>query len=591
MTLSRHAAFLWVSVIVLAALALRAIGLKYGLPHLYHQDEPLLVNHALAIGATRDWNPHFFTHGPLTIYALFVLYAALFVVMKVGGAVQGSTDFAIQFLKDPTIFYYVGRILIGVAPGVASVYAMARWGNGLWSKSGLYAAAFLSVIPLYVQTGHFISPDAPLALAATAVFMTLCLILEAPSSKRWMKLGAWLGFGLACKLTAAFLIPSVVCTAIFLFFSKKIPGVSRAVLDLIRCGAVCAAVFFILAPFNFLDWPHFWAQMQSQRGAETVLEPWFHLNHSLAWGVGAPVLVLAAIGAAAGIRAKRTSAWLILFWVVSIYLANTIVGMRFARRILPLIPALCVAAGWGMAAVLDRIKGRSIRWLVASLMMTATAVPAVYLDRLLLSLDTRTECLAWFRSQVPAGEVIVLDNRFFGPRLEQTTDLIERKKESLQAAQNDRDAEVTYISGPDVNRVRSQRLELMSAVSDPAAAYRVYTLSEAPRGAEVPLVMLPVAAPEAGELDRLAARYVVFNYSEVNPRFHALKEVFGTRLRLEAAFTPYKDTARRRPIDRYESTAAPLDWRDVLSRRRLGPYLEVYRLMPPADGSPSTPYA
>lgn len=589
--MNRRSAFVWGSVIVLAALILRSAGLKFGLPHLYHQDEPLLVNHALAIGAARDWNPHFFTHGPVTIYALFFLYAALFVSMKITGMVQGSTDFAVQFLKDPTIFYYAGRILIGVIPGVLSVYLMARWGNRLWSKSGLYAAAFFAVIPLYVQIGHFISPDAPLALAATGVFLALCLILEAPVSKGWMALGAWIGFGLACKVTAAFWVPSAVAVALILAFSKRTPHASRPLLDLVKCGAVCAAVFFVLAPFNFLDWPHFLAQMQSQRGAETALEPWFHLNHSLVWGAGIPVLILAAIGTAAGIRAKRASAWLVVFWVISLYVANSIVGMRFARRILPLMPALCVAAGWGMAAVAERILSRPVRRLAFAGILFTTAAPAVYLNGLLAGPDTRTECLSWFRSRVPAGETVALDNRFFGPRLEQSPELLDAKKQSLQAAQNDPNAEVSYISGPDVNRVRSQRLELMSAASDPDAAYRVYTLSEAPRGAEVPLVMLPVAAPDAAELDRLGVKYVVFNHSERNPVFHALKEKFGKRLRLEAAFSPYKDEAQRRPFDRYESTAVPLDWRDVFSRRKLGPYLEVYRLTGPAQDPAGAPPA
>lgn len=587
--MTRQISFLWVSAIVLAALILRAAGLKYGLPHLYHQDEPLLVNHALAIGATRDWNPHFFTHGPVTIYALFFLYAALFVAMKLAGAVQTSMDFAVQFLKDPTLFYYSGRILIGVVPGVLSVYAMARWGNRLWSSAGLYAAVWLAVIPLYVQIGHFISPDAPLALAATGAFLALCLILDAPSSKGWMLLGAWLGFGLACKLTAAFFVPSAVAAAWFLVFSKKGQPNFRPLSDLVLCGAVCAVIFFVLAPFNFLDWPHFYAQMQSQRGAETAIEPFFHVSHSLAWGMGIPVLILAAVGTVAGIREKRASAWLVVFWVVSLYLANSVVGMRFARRVLPLMPALCVAAGWGMAVVLARIRSRAVRRLIFGGIVLATVAPAVYLNGLLTATDTRTECLAWFRSHVPAGETVVLDNRFFGPRLEQTRELIDSKKASLEAVQADPNAEVSYISGPDVNRVRSQRLELMSAAADPAAAYRVYTLSEAPRGAEVPLFMLPVTAPDPAELDRLGVRYVVFNHSEYNPAFHALKDKLRGRLKPEAAFSPYKDAARRRPIDRYESTAVPLDWRDVFSRRKPGPYLEVYRLTEAARDPGGTP--
>ena len=50
--------------ILALAFLLRLVGVQFGLPHLYHADEPIVVNHAVAYGAG-DFNPHFFKIPPL----------------------------------------------------------------------------------------------------------------------------------------------------------------------------------------------------------------------------------------------------------------------------------------------------------------------------------------------------------------------------------------------------------------------------------------------------------------------------------------------------------------------------------------------
>ncbi|MBU9889857.1 MAG: hypothetical protein KTQ49_08335, partial [Candidatus Omnitrophica bacterium] len=50
--------------ILALAFAVRAFGVPFGLPYLYHADEPVVVNHALAYG-TGDLHPRFFNIPPL----------------------------------------------------------------------------------------------------------------------------------------------------------------------------------------------------------------------------------------------------------------------------------------------------------------------------------------------------------------------------------------------------------------------------------------------------------------------------------------------------------------------------------------------
>ncbi|HSE68039.1 MAG TPA: hypothetical protein VLB12_13715, partial [Gemmatimonadales bacterium] len=55
--------------ILVIALALRAWALDFGLPYLYHPDEPSKIEIAQNIVKTGDLNPHYFKKPTLLIYA------------------------------------------------------------------------------------------------------------------------------------------------------------------------------------------------------------------------------------------------------------------------------------------------------------------------------------------------------------------------------------------------------------------------------------------------------------------------------------------------------------------------------------------
>jgi len=107
-------------IIMAIGLILRVWGVNFGLPYQFHQDEPIIVNHALAYG-TGDLNPHFFVIPPLTSYILFALYIFYFLVANLCGICNGTEAFALSFFRDPTPFYIIGRLTVGVLPSLLSV--------------------------------------------------------------------------------------------------------------------------------------------------------------------------------------------------------------------------------------------------------------------------------------------------------------------------------------------------------------------------------------------------------------------------------------------------------------------------------------
>ena len=115
---------LWL--ILCLAFGLRAAGIFYGLPAIYHQDEPMMVNHALAMGAQHTLNPHYFVIPAFVMELLLALYTLLFFAGKVTGAFHDANGFALQFFQDPTLFYAAGRMIAGVAFGVGTVAVLWR---------------------------------------------------------------------------------------------------------------------------------------------------------------------------------------------------------------------------------------------------------------------------------------------------------------------------------------------------------------------------------------------------------------------------------------------------------------------------------
>jgi hypothetical protein len=51
--------------LIVLGLVLRVWGITFGLPYLYHPDEPLGVSVAINMVKTGDLNPHFFGYGSL----------------------------------------------------------------------------------------------------------------------------------------------------------------------------------------------------------------------------------------------------------------------------------------------------------------------------------------------------------------------------------------------------------------------------------------------------------------------------------------------------------------------------------------------
>lgn len=551
--------------ILTAAFLLRIVGLNFGLPFIYHQDEAIVVNHAMAIGV-QGWNTHTYLPPQFAAYFLFFVYAAQYLLGSALGIFKSASHFGATFLNDPSWQYILGRLTLGVVFGTATVAVVYRVGRAFFSRPVAEAAAFfLALSLLHVQHSHYIYVDIPLTFACTLFFFYLFKCLENPSSNNALLTGVFLGWSISIKYTAVYFSPAVPLAVFFLAgngvaLQKKITAVLLSSL-----AAVC--VYAVVSPYTFLDWENFRAQVFSQSQSRGYVGPYHHLTYSLLNGTGFSFLVLVFFGSVIGFFKSAKTTFLVVFTLLIYYWVNVYFSQPFARYMMPLLPLLCLLAGVGLVAVLGQVRSKFLKILFVTAVAAELLVPSIYSDWLLTRQDTRTEALAWVEKNIPVGSVIAIDNRFFAPPLAQTRAQIEDK--------------MRYLEGDPNQKSKRTRLELLLKSETLKKSYEIHTLK--PAGEEDGpdfLFARPFVRADWPSLEKIGTQYLIFNYAQAPAALHEFKDSIAGRLKLLTVFSPYHDPAKKKMTDEFGSTAAPHALEELFSRRRLGPYLEIYGFEP-----------
>lgn len=545
------------------AFLLRVIGIGFGLPDIYHQDEPIIVNHAMAIGVG-GWNTHFFVVPPFTIYFLFLLYGTFFSIGKVFGIFNTAKDFGLLFMHDPSFFYIWGRFFIGVIFGVLTVWAVWFLAKRFFSeKSALWAAFLLAIMPFHVQHSHYIYADIPLTLAVVGMLFMLLLIVEKPSALNYVSFGAFTGWAISIKYTALYFVPVLLLAH---FLSKKNGSLKwNSLVLLLGSGIASLFVFALFAPFTFIDFKECLNQLTSQTGAEGSLGLWHHLGYSIIGGTGILFIAFCFTGAALILRRSATKARLVITFIIIYYAVNVYFTQSFARYMLPLTPVLAILAGIAIEGLWTQ-KGVTffVKYVLVSALSIELIAPTLYADLLYARKDTRTQCAEWFDKEAHPGSVVVVDNRFFGPHLLQSEEQIRQKFGLLDASEK--------------NGARKARLDLMLQSIQGQKTYNVYQLAGMDQRSSKFLFLQPYADLSVEGLKKIGAKYLVINYADSGAETKEFVQKLLPKFELVQSFSPYRDAQKKYTVDPYDLTAAPHLPMEIFSRKSLGPYLEVYRI-------------
>jgi 4-amino-4-deoxy-L-arabinose transferase-like glycosyltransferase len=422
----RVAAVSVLALILAVAAAARLWFLHAGIPHAVGIDEPQVVDRALRILRTGDWNPHIFDYPTLVIY----LHAVVDIVRFLWGALNGEWGSLDGF--PIAAVYEAGRFVAAII-GVATVWLTYRIGSELSSQGvALLAAAQMAVRPLHVRESHFVLTDVPMtALTTLAVWLSV-------RAARLGSVRAYAWAGAACGLAAAAKYNGglVLIAAVAAWLLHERGSADR----LHKLGAIfggAAAGFLAGSPFTLLDLPHFLDGFAAQFARFAVpghlSEPaWLlYVKHLSPQGARLSV-PLAVAGMAivlwrSGARARWAPA--VLFTVAYFYMLSTHSHV-FGRYALPLLPMVCLfiavavleivraTSRFGPLVRLRQGSGGQARPAIQHVLTAAAVILVIYgpaaasvrwLDLQKRS-DTRALATEWLQSNTPRGTRLAVEN-------------------------------------------------------------------------------------------------------------------------------------------------------------------------------------
>lgn len=406
------------------AAALRLWGLQFGFPHvLAHPDEVRVVHTGVEfLGGRLD--PGFFNYPSLYLYALGVLDAGYCAASVAFGRFSSMQACAASWPAQWEPFFLLARTLSALA-GTAAVILVWRLGVRLFGDpAGLAGAALLAVAFLHVRDSHFGVTDVAMTTLLLAALLLLVRAHDAPSTGAFAVAGLVAGFATSTKYSAGVLAAVAVASQIVAWNERR--GVAAVDWRLPVVAAAMIAGFLAGTPYALLARERFLADVSGEAahlaaGHGVALDVgWRHHFLVTLWhGVTWPLLFAGILGMGLMAWRQPRRAALLLAFPLAYYAVAGRGQTVFARYMIPIVPFVCLAAGYAAVAGGRRV-GRSqaavAAWscVLVALLAAAPLVKSIQLDRLLARTDTRVLASRWILQNLPAGATVHLSGSAWG---------------------------------------------------------------------------------------------------------------------------------------------------------------------------------
>ena len=389
-----------------------------------------------------DFNPHRFTYGAPTMYVLHAVWRIHYAYLRVSGSphITDTEHYVASFFADPEPLCRLARFAL-VLFWLAAVWVTYLAGRRVGGPLAGSVTAVL-VVCLGAAQGRIIglSSDMPVFfVGALVVYQALAVPARSGALRHDAILGFTIGLGTAAKMLGLMLAGAYACWRVWgAWCVERRPWVKRVLVGM--AGVLLG--FAIGTPFAFLAWPEFMAAMSKQMefnamtGRNNPLLQVLHIGWTLVdprRGLG-PVALLAAVAAVVYILHRKKLRAGFLVWTSVIGAIFLCTQTRYQRNwLLPMLPALVVAAGLGTALVMRYLaRRRGAAWQVHSaLVLVLVLAPPLLFTGLACCKRMRApnvpyawqSCGEWVEANLPGGSsMLVVANPSSAPRLLPTAD-------------------------------------------------------------------------------------------------------------------------------------------------------------------------
>jgi hypothetical protein len=392
--------------VVCLAFGFRIYGIDFGLPGRFHPDETPKFNAIERMTAFNTWNPSYFLHPSLLLYATIFVES---IMHKLGVGWDFNSSVRLS-----------GRVVSALA-GTFSVLFVYLIGARLYTRFvGVVAALLLAVFPLHVTCSRYMKEDALMTLFfLMAVFV---VIVAVKNNRPWLLIlaGIAAGFGLGTKYTGA-LIGYVVISAPWLA-SRHWKPERTFVWPTVCAILLIPVVFLITTPFAILDYAHFFKGLMSERkhmlrGHSVAIDAWsqfwmYHIRRSLLPGMTSLPYILSGIGVGLLLWRRRIED----LWVLSLLLlflspaewVKAKPAPQPERYMVPCLPILAITVGELFRVLANSVR---LRRLVVPLLIVVVSLPLWESSLLAYEVvnDTRERAARWMEGSLPAGSKVLVD--------------------------------------------------------------------------------------------------------------------------------------------------------------------------------------
>ncbi len=416
--------------VLLAALAVRGVGLDWGFPDIHEEATPVreAVEYWGEPGGSFDVNPHFFKYPSLTLNLQFAIQLIWYFALSLGGSVASLNDFRQLLAQDLTSAVLLGRWVQAILGAllVLPVFFLGRRLAG--PAAGWVGVLVVALLPMAILESRLVSPDMALALFTAAALVTATRLAGSGERRDYLWTGLWIGLAASAKYPGALVLVSLLAAHTLQVARDRSGPLGWLGSSLLWQSLVTAAVVFAAtSPYVLLDPGTALQDILFERrhmalghlGREEGRAWGFYFGHAIPVGWTIPVAVAAAVGSLSLLMRRETRGT----WIPAaafVFLMLVVLGswrMAAPRYLLPLVPVIAAWAGVGVAEVSRRVGRSGLRAGVASLLTLAVlAVPAVSAFRDLGGrgrVDTRAAALAWIESHVQEGQSLLVER--YGP--------------------------------------------------------------------------------------------------------------------------------------------------------------------------------
>ncbi|MDD2922437.1 MAG: glycosyltransferase family 39 protein [Anaerolineales bacterium] len=349
--------------ILALAFFLRIRGANYGLPYVYHPDEPLYINISQNIFKSGDLNPHFFLYPSLFFYINAFAYIPYYLAGKLAGIFVAPNSIApcvslglgIAQTMTPSAVT-LGRV-VTICFGVATCALIYLAGRQLTGRAevGALAALITAISPTNIEQSRLITPDTFVAFFSMTAFLAAILIYQQGKTWQSVMAGICVGLTASSKYNGGLIILPVIL-AYFLRYGRTTSRQPKVYLTLF----FCAAGFLLTTPYALFDSAKFLNELRYEAhhyatghlGMEGNTLAWY-VNYL--WNTNGGIYLFAVFGIFLGLASRSREYALLSIFPLSYFTFISNFVVRNERTLLPITPFLFLLAAWFLITLIDKI--------------------------------------------------------------------------------------------------------------------------------------------------------------------------------------------------------------------------------------------